>query len=131
MNNIQGVVDTMSFEQVSEFCTVCNQYHVCIHPFNRECGVLHSKIEDAAEKDVKENEEENERNIDVDMFEMKKRIQSNLLKARQEMVDRNELTQFAMISVVDALFYLMEVNDANLIAYAMNTDDSGDGTWVE
>lgn len=44
----------------------------------------------------------------VDMDDMKKRVQTNLLIARKEMHDTNTLTVNAMICIVDALFYLVQ-----------------------
>lgn len=48
----------------------------------------------------------------VDMDDMKKRVQTNLLIARKEMQDTNTLTMNAMVCITDALFYLVQNIDA-------------------
>lgn len=66
----------------------------------------------------------------VNMVAMQKRIQAMLLRARQEIVDTQTLTASAMVSVVDALFYLVEMSgpvpEAIPAPYVMRTGSTED-----
>lgn len=100
-------------------CDGCIEGEGCLHKYESDgCESLKSLIKDyeerkeslkhASDKVLEFLRSEKPDSEPVDMDDMKKRVQTNLLIARQEMHDTNTLTVNAMVCIVDALFYLVQ-----------------------
>lgn len=106
-------------DRIVKRCEICVDGPGCTHKFEVDkCETLEKLVkyykernksfEQASDKILEFLKSEKPDDEPVDMDDMKKRVQTNLLIARKEMYDTNTLTVNAMMCIVDALFYLVQ-----------------------
>lgn len=103
-------------EEVVNLCKGCENYMACKKPYNRECnnllpiiaGILQREHGKDWEIEGKQKREDKVIEFPVNMDRLQKDILTGLLFARKECAEENVLTVSGVVSILDALFYLVK-----------------------